>query len=504
VIVELLVIITMLGSGVLALRAAGLRGWGLLPLGLLLGASVITVVATVQAALGLPSRPAVTLVIALVGPAAWWLWIRRSGSGADLPVTGSLLTLVALVPVVWLFRVANLARVTPDSFNLIMSGTLMHRGRLDEVPPDFLEDWQVALGAVHGAANAQGEFYLRSATPLLALAAVATLVWFVSRSLAPVGLQRRTIVLTSGLAGALLLSSQRFLYNAFYLNRHVLVAALLLVAAAAAWGLVRGTIASGRVLLTLVVMALPGLALGRAETPIVAGMVLVPLLASSRVDRRRRAGLLTLLGVTMCVWYGPLVVRFAASDLPMSSPSLVMLVLGVAAILLAVPIRRGWPPLDPLPRWTVVAIEVVLWLGVVTAAVIDLEVLRESLVSTVRNVVLEEGGWGVSLLLLAMMALLVAIATRGSDRAQLRFPLTAFIPFALLLTYVRAEGGLPYRVGRGDSFNRMLLHLVPLAIFYVATATTALDRHLRRVPDVAPEASTPASLPAYPTRTERT
>jgi hypothetical protein len=474
VIVELLVTITTLGSGVLALRAAGLRGWGLLPLGLLLGTSLVTTVATVQAALALPTSPAVTLTAALVGPAAWWSWVRRAEPEVDLPVVASLLTLAALVPLVWLFRIANLARVTPDSFNLIMSGTLMHRGRLDEVPPDFLEDWQVALGAVHAAANAQGEFYLRSATPLLALAAVATLIWFVSRSLAPVGLDRGTIALTAGLAGALLLSSQRFLYNAFYLNRHVLVAALLLVAAAAAWGLARGSIASDRVLLTLLAIALPGLALGRAETPIVAGMVLVPLLASSQIARQRRAGLLALLGTTMCVWYGPLVIRYAASDRPMSLTSLAMLVLGLGAALLAVPIHRGWPPLDPLPRWTVVAIEVVLWIGVVGAATIDLEVLRESLVSTVQNVVLDEGGWGVSLLMLAAMVVLVAVPTRGSDRAQLRFPLTAFIPFALLLTYVRAEGGLPYRVGRGDSFNRMLLHLVPLAIFYVATASTAV------------------------------
>jgi hypothetical protein len=499
--IELLVVVTVLGSGVLILRAAGLDGWGLPPLGLLAGASLLTTIATLQASLGLPTAPAMTLALLALAAGAVWVWTWRGDPGVALPLLPSLGVVVALGPAVWLLREANLARVTPDSFNLIMSGTLMHRGRLGEVPPDFLEDWQVALGALHGAANAQGEFYLRSITPLIGVATVAALVWFVARALETTGHDPRAVRWTAWFAGALLLTNQRFLYNAFYLNRHVLIAALLLITAASAWGLIRGTVGPERLLVVLAAISLPGLALGRAETPLVAGMVLVPLLASSSVRRGIRIGLLALLGATMTLWYGPLVVRFAASDLPMSMPSVIMLVLGIVALIAAALIRYGWRALDPLPRWSVPAIEVLLWLGVVAAVTIDLHVLRESIVSTIQNVVFEEGGWGISLLVLAPMVLVVALVTRGSDRAQLRFPLTAFVPLALLLAYVRADGGLPYRVGRGDSLNRMLLHLVPLAIFYVATATTAIGR---RSGPTSREHPVPGREPSWPGPNEPT
>jgi hypothetical protein len=479
-IVELLVALTTLGSGVLTLRAAGLRGWGVVPLGHLVGTSLLTLVATVQAALSLPTSTPITLSVTLVGAAVAWAVARRRGRGLDLSLRVAAAVGTALVPVVWVFRAADLARVTPDSFNLIMSGSLLHRDLLELAPPDFLEDWQVTSGAIHAAANAQGEFYLRSAGPLLALATLAALVWSVERALGSLDLDRRSVVGVAFLSGALLLTTQRFLYNAFYLNRHVLIAGLLLVACVAAWGLVRGTIAPAPTLFVLLATVLPGLALGRAETPLVAGLVLLPVLASGAVPRNWRAALLVVLGGVVVLWNLSLVVRYAASDLPMSTSAVAMALLGLLVLVTAVLVLRGWPPLDPLPRWGLFGAEATLWLGVLGGAVLDLEVLRESVSSTVSNVVHGAGGWGASLLVLGMLVLLTAAATHEGDRVQLRLPLTAFVPLALLLTYVRADGGLPYRVGLGDSFNRMLLHFVPLAIFYVATASTAVGRRRGR------------------------
>jgi hypothetical protein len=496
-IAELLTAVVTLGAGALTLRAAALPGWGVVPLGYLVGTSLLVLLATIQASLGLSTDPLVTHAGVLVVAGGAWAVAHVRGRALGLPLHVAAVVVGALVPLVWSFRVAKLARVTPDSFNLMTSGALLARDLLDVATPDFLEDWQIAAGAIHAVAHVNGEFYLRSAGPLAALATLGALVWAVERSLSSIPLPRRGIVGVAALAGLVLLTTQRFLYNAFYLNRHVVIAGLLLVCCVAAWGLVRGVIAPPTTLFVLLATALPGLVLGRAETPLVAGIVLLPVLASGSVQRRHRATLAAILGGVVVLWNGGLVARYAAAQLPVSTSAAAMLALGLASLTVAVLVARGCSLVDPLPRWTLLGVEAALWVAVFAGAALAPEVLRESIASTTANVLRGEGGWGVTLTVLGLLTLLVLLATHEGDRVQLRLPLTAFIPLALLLAYVRADGGLPYRVGLGDSFNRMLLHLVPLAVFYLATAPCAARwRHRWReaVPlDVAPTRATTSS-----------
>ena len=53
------------------------------------------------------------------------------------------------------------------------------------------------------------------------------------------------------------------------------------------------------------------------------------------------------------------------------------------------------------------------------------------------------------------------------DQVHLRYPLTTFVPLALLLAYLR-EGG--YRTSQVDSLVRMVMQFVPLALLLVIAA----------------------------------
>lgn len=474
-IVEYVAVLVTLAAGVLLLHAAGLRGWGLAPLGHVVGVASISIVATLTTALGLSTSPVLAYLLPLA--AAVVVWLRRPIPRPDRQrlVAFGAVVLAPLLLIVWAMRGAHLTRVTPDSYNLMISGSLMRQERLSEAPPRFLESWQVALGAVHGPANLQDELYLRSAMPLLAVALLLSLAWLIDRSLRGEDLPAGTAVATAALAATLLLTTNRYLYNALYLNRHVAVAAYLLVAAAAAWGLVRGRIAPRPVLMVLLTTTLPALAVTRAETPVLAGFVALPLLTSDRLPHRQRALVLMVLGLPVVVWNVHLLVLYAAVE-ERSIAAVGMLLLGTSALLLAVPTAIGWRPANPLPRWTMPTAEFVLWAALLAAAVLDPSILLESLEATARNVAFDHGGWGVTLVALALAAAAVLVVTREGDRVQLRFPMTAFLPFALLLAYLRTDGGLPYRVAAADSLNRMLFHIVPLALFYVATASTARPR----------------------------
>jgi hypothetical protein len=483
-----------LAVGVLALHAAGLRGWALGPLGYIVGASGITVLATVAASFGLPISPALVHPIALA--AAALVWVRSPSSSRDrrnLLLSGALAFLL-LVPVVWVLRAARIARVTPDSYNLLMSGSLMHQGRLSEAPPLFLESWQVAMGALHGPANLQGELFLHSAMPLLALALLLALFWFVQQTLLGAGQTMGIAGATATLAAVLLLTTNRYLYNALYLNRHLMIATFLLVAAIASWGLVRRSVAAPPVLMVLLATALPALAITRAETPVLAGLVALPLL-THRVPRRQRVVALLAVGLPVVAWNTHLLARYAGTE-QSSLAATVMLLLGALALVAAALVALGWQPADPLPRWLVPLAEVALWLALLGAAVREPPILIESLRNTALNVAFDHGGWGVTLVALAFSAAAVLVLTREGDRVLLRFPMTTFLPFALLLAYLRTDGGLPYRDGVSDSLNRMLFHLVPLAIFYVATSASASLRGGRAEPDPVGAVTVSAADPA--------
>jgi hypothetical protein len=89
--------------------------------------------------------------------------------------------------------------------------------------------------------------------------------------------------------------------------------------------------------------------------------------------------------------------------------------------------------------------------------------------------------WGYTPVMLIALAILVARAPRVPfDR------LFAYgIPLLLLFIYTIVRFRDPYRVGWGDSGNRMLLHVVPLMFFYFA---------LRLGPLLARDRGTPAYL----------
>jgi len=114
--------------------------------------------------------------------------------------------------------------------------------------------------------------------------------------------------------------------------------------------------------------------------------------------------------------------------------------------------------------------------------------LVASVYHTGRNLIAGEGRWGLSLVLLGIMAFAALLLFRAPHQIFLRFPLTTFVPLALLLAYLRSG---PYRSGYADSLNRMWMHVVPLAVLYVLVAAA----HGRRT-------GPPADAPAPPVANE--
>jgi len=88
-----------------------------------------------------------------------------------------------------------------------------------------------------------------------------------------------------------------------------------------------------------------------------------------------------------------------------------------------------------------------------------------NVVSIYENFIVGQGAWGLSIVFLTMITLLVLIFIKNSDNLTiLRFSVTTFVPIMIISAYLR---GGAYRIGPGDSFNRMFIQIVPIVILFI-------------------------------------
>lgn len=385
--------------------------------------------------------------------------------GYGLLIVLAAVALTALVP---------LANVTADSFRYITAARLLSvDGDASTTSSFLLQTRGLTMGALHGLATAEPG-YLRAFGPLIAvstLGATGLLVAEGTGRLAP-SLQR---LLLSG-AVLLLLTNHRFVFNALYVNGHMLFAAWLLLLAAVSWRLLRDRSpqpATPEAALTAALLAV-GLTVLRPEGALVAATALVPVVVAPAVPIRWRRQVLVAFGLGIVLWHlpvlAPLDLRFGRTP---PASTLALAAVGGATVLVALllPLPDRWLGRRPLAKLHVLA-----WLAVVVLALRTPSLLVDSAKATARNL-LGAGGWGTSLLLLAALVVVAVVLRHRSGEGALLFPLLTFVPLGILLAFFR-EGA--YRVGPGDSLNRMLLHILPLAVLTLVVTADSESRQWRR------------------------
>jgi hypothetical protein len=487
--VELVSVLAVFAGGCLALRAAGLRGWALPPLGLLAGIFLQLGIGLIQVVAFLPTSPALTLALVVALPATWWALRRRAGHDVTIPVPYAMLSLAAVGVAVAVFRAANLVRYHTDSMFYLTSGALLADGSYRaDVTVDLLTTRGLGVPLLHAPANLAGpDLYLRSVTPLLGLATLAALVWLFTlgaRELAAPG----RVALIGGLGALLLVTNNRYVFSLFYLNGHLLFAAQLLIVVGAGWLLARDH--RVRTLRVLQLLAIPALIVTRPEGFLVAVLALLPTWLSVSVPVRYRATTVLTCGASALVWHA----FMGALVLARGGDPTGQVVGGIAAgalVLCLYPLRHwGFPLLRA--RSVLLLVEAGLWLALLGFAVLKPGVLRRSLAATYTNLVHGNGRWGYSLVVLGLLVLGGWALASFRHKAHLRFPLTTFAPLAFLLAYLR-EGA--YRVGFADSLSRMFMQYVPLALLFVMAAVALDRRSLRPAASPSPP-SEPAGRPA--------
>jgi hypothetical protein len=491
---EIISVLAMFLGGCALARVTGLRGWPLPAVGLLTGVALLVAIGMGQVVLPfVPTTPVVTLALTVGLPVTWWLWRLRRGGDVTVSLPLALASVASVAGAVVLIRAAKIVTFHSDSFGYLMAARLLADDTYSiGVSTYMVTNRAPGMPLIHAPASVGGDYYLQSVTPLLALATLGALAWFI-RVGAPRDIGRATMYGLIAFALLALVTNNRFVFNAFYLNGHLLQGALVLLVVGAGWLLVTRPARESSALMMLQLVAIPGLIVIRAEGLLVTVLALLPTWLST-LPARHRAATMAVTGAYGSAWYGFQIWVYAdrGAGVPASLAgplALAVVILALAGLTAAGRLRLG----QRANLWGLWLAESGLWLALVAFAIMNPDNLGYGINSIGRNLVDGRGRWGLSLVILGLFVMAAVLFIRMPHRHMLRFPLTTFLPLALLLGYIRE---VPYRPGATDSLNRMWMHTVPLAVLFVVISAAEALRP--RGPASAPM---PPEAPARPVGT---
>lgn len=361
-----------------------------------------------------------------------------------------------------------LTNVTPDSFRyLTIARLLAVDAGASSIEAALLQSRGIGVAVLHGLGTIEIG-YVRPLAPMLALSA-AVMLWALVRA-GTSSLGPETASWLAGVSTLAMVANHRYAYNALYLNGHMMVLVWVLVMVGTGLWVMRDTVAATSRTLVTIGLVTTGVVCTRPEGVFVVGLLVLPLLVAREVPSQWRRWVLGLLGIATAVWHLGVLFRSALGVADGPGVSIWGTgMLGLVLVLTAV-LPPWWD--GRLGRRPLVVTHSLAWVGLAALTVSDPSVLVESIEATLQNVA-GAGRYGLSLVLVAVLLLAVAVVRHVQGEQILLFPLFTYVPLVLVLAYLR-EGA--YRVGPGDSLNRMLLHLFPLLVLGLALASVGKPR----------------------------
>lgn len=474
-------VLTLSGLSILVSLRGDFRAalaWLALPIGAVVYLLAALVLLTLTGTLDPETALAITGATGAVG---FVVSVLRRRWNAEILFWAVAIVAAASVTVV-LARTIHLTRLTPDSLRyLLFAGDMQAPDALSEIHrADFLNR-QMGLPSLHALSSLTDRRYLTSIGPLFGISGVGFFVWLCWSAAREMSTRHRLMLVLP--AVLFLGSSNRLVYDSFYINTHIEVAVYMLIAVAGSWlaittGEWRWAVPAG--------VALAATLVFRPESPIVVAIVLVAVGATNANWRVRLAMIAPMVAVA-ALWYGVILWQNAGggNTISLRAPVFGSLVALAGAVLVVV--AGGFRRLSWLIRYADRVMLGALLLALIALALANLDVFTSSLEAAFQNVALSQGAWLLTWSV-ALVLLVVALAVHEIPIAKLWItPILGFAITWLLLPMIR-EGA--WRVGTGDSGNRILAHMLAVVVAFLVFAAIrswprALDNETGR--SVQPE-----------------
>lgn len=456
---EILAVTAIVAAGlILNLAATDLRPIPMALTSPLVGAGLFVSVGTLELVLIDTAPPLMTLGLTLgiavicgvvIGP----FHHRRLGQ-VRVAVAG--VALAAVTVIATGLRLIHLTWLTPDSIRYIIIADIMAEpAAIARILPADIVKRGTATSLLHTLGGFDGLGYSAAIGPLLWLAGTALAVWLLFDLLGRPG--RKVAVAV----GVFLATTNLYLYDAFYLNSHGFVAAAFLLVVAAGFMAGRGD----QWLLLPAALAAPLLVAGRAEGGLLVALAIMPTLVNAGLSVAVRLAMLAPAVIVGLVWYlGPVAGAGDLGGLSIADPVIGMLVVMVGLVVLA--LVAGWRRLSGVVRLTPFLVVGLMTLVFAWYILEDPDTLSGTAASTGANLAIA-GNWGVTWLVVGFLLSGAVLATRFDGQHFWTAPIAGYALLYWLLPYFRFGA---YRIGAGDSGNRILAHILPVVLVYIGLA----------------------------------
>lgn len=342
--------------------------------------------------------------------------------------------------------------MSSDGFIITYLGrSLAESGGFHPLLSGILPEWGMFTVLMQAPSFWLGLDYLPLPQPLLSLSFVGLLGWTTWKA------TRSKFV--AGAAAALLGTSLFYVFNTFYVHNGLPAGLYLFLAFTGFWQ-AEGDRESAW--LEVAWAGVVGLVLARPEGAVLASVVVIATACTATYHRGRfLGGAAAVTAVALC-WYAQLG-SWSDDSSKVMSPMKAALIAAPMLGVVAVAALSGTKA-DVLRRWSGRLLLLAVAVGLVVAFSVVGDPMWQSL-SWLGFNTFYTGRWGMTTSALAAtipVASLIGAKVRREE--SFRVLLVTAPLFFLLMGSMR----VPYRHGWGDTANRMLLHVFPLAVLYVA------------------------------------
>jgi hypothetical protein len=449
------------GFGILSPVRRDVSGWARVWLSIPIGAALYLIVALTLTIVTGTLTPELALgvtagfgVVGLVVTA----FTHRPGL-ADVKWGGYTIGVAVLTVIV--ARVLHLTRLTPDSLRyLLAANDLALPDAFEQVHRADLLLRQIGLPSLHTLSDLTDRRYMASIAPLFGVSGLGLFTWLAWRFTQGSETRRRMWLVV----GAVLFlgSTNRLVYDSFYINSHIQMAVFLLIAVAGSW-LAVTTDKPGWA--WPAGLALAATLLMRPEAPLVVAVVMAAVAASRATWPVRWAMTLPSV-VVMALWYGIALWQHAnfGNRIALTAPVFGSLVAVFGAT--GVTIAGGWAQARSVVRHFDLIALAGLALLVAGYGVRSPDVVVGSIKATFRNLTYD-GMWMLTWVAALGLLAVALLVQRVPDSRLWTVPILGFGLLYWLLPLIR-DGA--WRVGTGDSGNRILAHIIAVVVVFLVLA----------------------------------
>ncbi len=428
--------------------------------GLLWGLMLWVIVGLVHLNTGIPYTAATVFpALGMLGLASAAVAVRSGAVDAaaarrlGLMYLGSVLVIAAVLPF-------DMTAVSFDSMRQMALGRIFAGHPKVEIIAleEGFGNWAPFLPLIHAAAPMIGVDYLSALHPCIFLSLAACFVVLGRMMLLELGRPAAEALVLPAVAACVSGSTFFFAYQAFYIHNSLPVTAYVTVYAGTLWLALRQRRPQW---LVFSMAALTCFCLARCESVLFAAVMLLPLIAAVELPYRIRLACVLPFAAAMILWQMRLVLLIGTqADIltpqRVAAQTLLLGGTGVLAVLTARPFGRR------LAAASVPLALLALGVGAGGLSVARPEHMARCATAILTNLAFE-GGWSALWYLAAGLILLVWTAPPIPHQQVLTVPLWA-VPLG---AYAMGAMRVPYRLGFGDSANRMMTHIVPLVLLYV-------------------------------------